>query len=84
MFSKSTTACVEFGYLYHVNPIRPGLSVIGKARGGGSFSSFGDITSQSFPLKKRMSHRFRIFTLGNRFNQKNEFLCPELFILTHN
>ena len=30
----------------------------------GSFSSFGDVTSQNFPLKKGTSHQFQIFTLG--------------------
>ena len=32
--------------------------------GSGSFSSFGDMTSQNFPLQKGTSHRFGIFTPG--------------------
>ena len=33
----------------------------------GSFSSFGYMTSQNFPLKKVTSHRFRIFIPGKWF-----------------
>ena len=29
-----------------------------------SFSIFGDMTSQNFPLKRGTSHRIRIFTRG--------------------
>ena len=36
----------------------------------GSFSSFGDMTSQNFPLKKGTSHRIGIFTPENGFNFK--------------
>ena len=32
----------------------------------GSVSIFGDIASQSYPLKKGTSHRIRIFTPGNK------------------
>ena len=31
-----------------------------------SFSSFGDMTSQNFPLKKGTSHEIRLFTPGKR------------------
>ena len=34
----------------------------------GSFSSFGDMTSQNFPLKRETSHKIRIFTAENGFN----------------
>ena len=32
-----------------------------------SFSIFGDMTLQTFSLKKGMSHRIRLFTPGNGF-----------------
>ena len=34
----------------------------------GSFCSFGDMTSQNFPLKRGTSHKIRIFIPGNGFN----------------
>ena len=34
----------------------------------GSFSSFGEMTSQNFPLKRGTSHKIRIFTPENGFN----------------
>ena len=41
----------------------------------GSVSSFGDMTSQNFPLKKGTSHQIRIFTNGKLvfFFQKMSF-----------
>ena len=36
----------------------------------GSFSSFGDMTSQNFPLRKRTSHQIRTFTPENGSNFK--------------
>ena len=40
----------------------------------GSLSSFGDMTSQNFPLKKGMNHRIRTFTPlpENGFNFKEK------------
>ena len=48
--------------------------------GFGSFSSFGDMTSQNFPFKKGTSHRIRIFAPENGFNSKKSFS----FISTQN
>ena len=36
----------------------------------GSFSSFGDMTSQNLPRKKGTSHQIRLFTPENGFNIK--------------
>ena len=50
-----------------------------------SFSILGDITSQTFPVKKRMSHRIWIFTPRNGFHFKeNEVLCTESFFSIRN
>ena len=38
----------------------------------GNLSSFGDMTSQNFPLKKGMNHRIRIITPENGFNFKEK------------
>ena len=40
----------------------------------GSSSSFGDMTSQGFPLKKGTNHKFGYLSLENGFNKKNDFL----------
>ena len=46
----------------------------------GGVSSFEDMKSQNFPLKKGTS---RIFPPENGFNfNKNELLCPESFLST--
>ena len=51
----------------------------------GSFSYSGDMTLQSFPLKRGTSHKIRILTQENGFNsEKKEFLCPGSFFLTQN
>ena len=47
----------------------------------GSFSTFGDMTSQNFPLKRGTSHKIRIFTLENGFNfQKLGFYVQIRFL----
>ena len=46
----------------------------------GSFSSFGDMMSKIFPLKRGQVIKFRYLSTENGFNlEKNEFLCPDLF-----
>ena len=47
----------------------------------GGFPSFGDMTSQNFPLKKGTNHRIRIFPLRKMglTLRKNGLLCPESF-----
>ena len=51
----------------------------------GSFSIFGDKTSQNFSLMKGTSHQIRLFTPGKWVQLlKSEFLCPESFSSTQN
>ena len=50
----------------------------------GSFSSFGNMTSQNFLLKNGMSQWIRIWELMGLTLRKNEFLYLESFFLTHN
>ena len=48
----------------------------------GSFSIFGDMTSQNFSLKKGTHHR--ISAIYPRKMENIEFLCPESFFSTQN
>ena len=50
----------------------------------GSCSSFGDMTSQNFPLKKGTIIEFLYLPPESGFKFKNEFLCPEFFFSTQN
>ena len=55
-----------------------------KFEAGGS-SSFGDMTSQNFPLKKKRVIRLGYLPPENEFNfKRNELLCPESFFSTQN
>ena len=51
----------------------------------GSFSSFGDMMSQNFALKREQVIKFGYLSPENGFNSKNnEFLCSDSFISTQN
>ena len=51
----------------------------------GSFSGFGDMTSQNFSLKKGTVIDFGYFTPGNGFKLKKEiFMSIFQFLLTQN